>query len=216
MPLSRTQLIPIQEMSPGGVGAIRNAVIDAIVAQASQELSMPADRLVVRDIRPFNDLQMYSAGTTDATVNSWTYDASTTTAAAFTSVTGAKTMGDQRYVAIYGVRDLRSAAGVHTTGMVSAVSAAVFGVPGAFRKNIPAVVAMIKINVGGADKVFWDISSIYAYEETLVGFSPSAVIIPQNASFNISYAFRTTVAGIRTSLQLIGVCVEPRGKVISP
>jgi hypothetical protein len=78
------------------------------------------------------------------------------------------------------------------------------------------MVSLIKINVGGSDKVIWDITCIEAYPNDMVGFAPSAVIIPQNASYNIYYYFKTTIAGIRASLQLIGVVCEPRGKVISP
>jgi hypothetical protein len=216
MAVARTHLIPIQEITPGGVGVIRNQVIDAVVAQASKELSLPADKLVVRDVRPFNDLGYYSAGTTINTLDDWVYDASTTTANAYTTVTGARTMGDQKYVAIFGVRDIRASWGLHSTSFSSGATQSVFGGAAAFRDMIPALVNFVKINVGGADKCIWDLESMYGYSDNFVGFSPSAVIIPQNDSFNISYYMKTTVAGIRITLQLIGVCVEPRGKLVSP
>jgi hypothetical protein len=212
--VAQTQLIPIDEMTPGSIGAIRNAVITGLVAQASRELSLPPDRLVVRDVRPFGDLQMYLAGTTNSTIESWFYDATATTPSAYTTVTGTKTMGDQRYVAIFGVRDLRGGAGLHATTMGTSASTLVIG--GAQGDWVyPQLVNQIKINVGGSDKVIWDIQSMYAYPR-LTAFTPSAVVIPQNASFNIYYYFKTTVAGIRAMIQLVGVCVEPRGKLVSP
>lgn len=210
MALARTHLIPIQELTPGAVGAIRNQVIADLVRLVSSETSMPEDKLVVRDIRPFGDLQMYAAGTTAATVDEWLYDATTTTANAYTTVTGTATMGDQRYVALFGVRDCRRELGLHAT-TAGATTARVASVT-----PYASVVSFIKINVGGGDRAIWDISGINAYTEASVAFSPTAVIIPQNSSYNIGYYFVTTVAGLRTYLQLIGVVVEPRGKLISP
>ena len=222
MAIASTQLIPIKEMTPGAIGAIRNAVIEALVAQASRELSLPQDRLIVRDVRPFNDLQMYSGGTTASTTDTWAFDTTTSVAAAFTSVTGSKAMGDQRYVALFGVRDLRYAQGLHTTAMGTNPSA-VYGAAGVAMAAVwPQNVNQIKINVGGADKVIWDITAMYAYPQDVVAFSPSAVIIPQNASFQIYYQLRghivntTPAPGQSVRLQLVGIVVEPRGKVISP
>ena len=216
---SYTQLIPKEEMTPGAIGAIRNQIIDNVVAQVSRELTLSPDDLVVRDIRPKSDLQMLSVGTTDATVDRWVYDATTTVADAFTAVVGAtKTMADQRYIALFGVRDLRAGVGVHTTAMELQDSTAA-GPVAQLGPLLPqnAMVSFIKIEVGGAVKAIWDISCLEAYiGEAMVAFSPSAVLIPQNASFRIYYYFKTTAAGIRANLQLIGVVVEPRGKVISP
>ena len=215
-------LNPIKEMTPGEIGASRNQVIEALVKQAARELSLTEDKLVVRDVRPFNDLQLYAGGTTNLTTDVWGFDVTTTTVAAFTTISGAKNMGDQRYVAIYGVRDLHYGVGIHSTDMGTAVTG-LFGVAGLVG-NItwPQIVAQVKIQVGGADKVIWDLSGMYAYPGALVAFSSAAVVIPQNAAFNIYYMLRghltnTTLApGARAMIQLIGVVVEPRGKVISP
>jgi len=46
-------LIPLQEMAPGQASAIRNSVMDAVVAKASRELALPENKLVIRDIRPY-------------------------------------------------------------------------------------------------------------------------------------------------------------------
>lgn len=227
MTVAMTQLIPIKEMLPVTVGAIRNQVIEALVAQASHELNLPATDLVVRDVRPFNDLQMYSGGTTASTVDTWAFDTTTTAAAAFVTVTGAKQMGDQRYVAIWGVRDLKNAQGLHSTSMGTNPSVLLLPITGtvhaaSFADMWPQVVNQVKINVGGSDKVLWDLTGMYAYKDDCCGISPGAVIIPQNASYNIYYQLRghivntTAAPGQSARIQLIGVVVEPRGKVISP
>lgn len=209
-----TQLIPIQELAPGAVAAIRNQVINALVKQVSQELGLPPDKLVVRDLRPASDLQIYGSGTTDLTSDRWGFVDTGTTAAFVAINSTSKAMGDQRYVALFGVRD-RSA---HTPASGSATLAVA-------RTVAKQVVSLIKVNVGGGDKAIWDISGLYAYTEALAGFTPSAVVIPQNASFVISYykmgsiengAVTAPVSGEISWLQLVGVVVEPRGKVISP
>jgi hypothetical protein len=213
---ARINLTPKDELTPGAVGAIRNSVIESVVALAAKELNISADKLVVRDVRPFSDLQMSEAGTTIKTADDWYYDATTTTAASFTSVTGARTMGDQRYVAIYGVRDLRKGFGIHATTLGTSATTLLGAFAGNLGGVLPQLVSMIKVNVGGSDKVIWDINGIYAYDDC-VGFTSAAVIIPQNASFNISYYLKScAVPGTRIKLQLIGVAVEPRGKVVSP
>ena len=214
-------LIPIQELTPGMVGKIRNDVIQGVVALASKELSIPPTNLVVRDVRPFNDLGMYAGGTTAAAIDEWLYDATTTTANAFTSVSGAKTMGDQKFVALFGIRDLRRGVGVHTTAMdlveSTSIPVAATGENAFARGILPgAVVSLVKINVGGADKVIWDLTSMEAYQDMNVGFTQAPVLIPQNVSYNLYYYFKTTAAGLRAWLQFIGVVVEPRGLTISP
>ena len=209
-----TILVPLAEMTPGQVGAIRNAIIDRLVADVAAELNVSPRDLVVRDPRPFNDLQMYAGSTTDSVVNEWLYDATTTTANAYTSVTGNKVMADQRWVALFGVRDLRRGQGMHSTAMDSQATAMVLA---AALDQLPNMVSFIKLSVGGGDKAIWDISCLEAYgPESMVGFTPGAVVIPQNATYNLAYYFKSTVAGFRAYLQLIGVVVEPRGKVISP
>jgi len=215
-------LNPVREMTPGAVGAIRNQIIEALVKQVVRELSLTEDKLVVRDVRPFNDLQLYAGGTTNLTTDVWGFDVTTTTVGTFTTISGAKTMGDQRYVAIYGVRDLHYGVGIHSTAMGTDLTS-LFGVAGLIGNVVwPQIVAQIKISVGGADKVIWDLSGMYAYPNDLVGFSSAAVVIPQNAAFNVYYMLRghltnTTLApGARAMIQLVGVTVEPRGKVISP
>ena len=212
MPAIECQLIPAKEMAPGQVGAIRNRVIAFVVDKASKELNLSPEKLVVRDIRPATDLALYAGGTTTSTVDRWVYDATTTTGNAFTAISGSAQMGDQRYAAIFGVRDLRKSLGLHNTAMGTDLTG--FVTSGAIM-NAAHVVSFLKIIVGGSDKVIWDLTSIETYDN-LIGFSQSPVIIPQNTQYQILYQFNQTTAGIRAWLQLIGVIVEPRGRTVAP
>lgn len=209
MGVALTQLIPIAELTPGQVGHIRNSVINRLVAEAAKELRVDPDKLVVRDVRPVGDLQIYYSVGLNATIENWYYSCTATTHG-YQSVTGGKTMGDQRWVALFGVRDLRTNLGFVPP---SASSAATEGlVTDASR------VSLIKISVGGGDRVIWDSKGIQAYQQTPVAITPSAVIIPQNTIFNISYYKAMTHASQIGDflIQLIGVTVEPRGRLISP
>ena len=101
--------------------------------------------------------------------------------------------------------DFESTAGISGSATASAVPA-----------KVGAMVSLIKIQVGGADKVIWDLGSMEAYIDMNVAFTQAPVLIPQNVSYNIYYYFKTTAPGIKAWLQLIGVVVEPRGLTISP
>jgi len=204
---SQSILVPIQEMTPGMIAEHRNQVIDSLVALASKELGLPERDLVIRDIQPYTDLTWKWSQASGTTVNNWETTASDTTVG-YSTVTGAVTMADQRYVAIFGARDYRNSVGCTTaTEQVG--------------DYLPqANVNLIKFDIGGAIRAVWDITSIQAYKE-MAGFAPGAVIIPQNAAFNISFYRRAvdsdqTGKAVSTWIQLIGVTVEPRGKVLSP
>lgn len=203
MAVSNVTLTPIQEMAPGQVSAIRNSVIDAVVAKASRELSLPETKLVVRDIRAFDDLGFGNNTDYMATVTStnvWgTFKASNTyivTAASpgayCDAIADSTAMGDNRYVALFGVRDWRMA-----------------------RPTIvDAEITLIKFNVGNADKVIWDLTKVEAYQNYVAGFTPSAIVIPPLAAYQISCYLRA--GGIAPCLQLVGVVVEPVGLLITP
>lgn len=197
-----SQLIPIRELAPGAAGAVRNQVIAALVAQAAREMNLPIEKLVVRDLRPVEDLTMYATGTTASTINDWIFLTAATTVTGFITV-ASTTMADQRYVAIYGVKDLRESYEVKQAGAT-------------YRAVLSQVVSLVKINVGGADKVIWDLCKLQAYFNELVGVSPAAVVIPQNAVFTISYYKANGVASVISNIVLEGVVVEPRGKLVSP
>jgi len=202
MPATECQLIPLDEMAPGSVGAIRNSVIDSVVKLASSELKMTPEQLIVRDVNPVRDLIMYSTGTTTATTEDWVYTMAAT--AGYISVTGTQNMADNRYVALYGLRNLRAGQGTHATSTVAFAPVV-----------IAPSISLVRITVGGADKVIWSLDSTIPYRMHEVGFSPTAVIIPQNASFNIAFYHKVAQAQIM-QIQLVGIVVEPRGKVISP
>ena len=207
--LAMTQMIPIQELTPGQIGAIRNGAIGAVVAMVSRELGLPQDRLVVRDIRPYEDLAVYAQlGTTPvlATVNDWMALA-TAGSGAWQAFTASSTMADQRYIALFGARDQRLAINHSTVGADVTATIA--------NRQEQARASLIRLTIGGAYKVIWDIRGMQAYSDALVCFSPSPVIIPQNVSYQIHYFNDATTDGT-IGIQLIGVVVEPRGLVVSP
>lgn len=184
-----TQLIPFQELSSGQIGAIRNQVTKGLLALAAAQLKMPVDNLVVRDIRPQADLDWGStANFGSVSTDIWTTTTATTGYVAALSTT---TMADQRFVAIYGLRDARYNAAT-------------------IREQ---TTTLWKFDVGHSVKAIWDISKCYAYKTMVVGISPSAVVIPQNAYFQI-YGYE--IASALTYVSLEGIVVEPRGRVVSP
>jgi len=201
---AKSNLIPIQELTPGAIAAIRNQIINKVVDQACKAMNMSPDNLVVRDINPVVDLQMYSAGTTAATIEEWVYTA--TTGTGYVSFTGAQTMADQRFMAIWGIRDMRFGLGPHATA-----SAGVTG-----RTFSPLIYSLMKINVGGADKIIWDLTCMVPYTDNLVALSTTGIIIPQNIAYNLSLYKTEALTDIPYRFQPIGCVVEPRGKRVSP
>ena len=200
--MNNLQLIPIQEIAPGQVGAIRNAVTRALVAKASQELKMAPELLVTRDIRPYADLKWATddnatdglAGTALG-VNRWNFTTDASLVKFLSSITSAsRVMADQRFMAIYGLRD------------------------GRMSEPTPPLMqcTLWKIVVGNSTKVIWDMSKCYAYLNEAIGICPSAIIIPQNVQFDI-YGYLPTSAGAAVSwVNVEGIICEPRGKVVSP
>lgn len=197
-----TQLIPVQELPAGQISAIRNSVIDNLVRQVSKELNRPETDLVVRDLRPVEDLVLYSTGTTAATINDWVFTTAASTTQGFVTITGDQTMGDQRFVAIFGVKDLREVYGIKQAAATVA-------------HCLPQYISLIKINVGGTDKAMWDISKLQCYEEH-AGICPSACIIPQNTLYNLSLYKSLGVSGGVANIVFDGIVVEPRAKTVSP
>lgn len=206
--LALTNLVPIQELTLGQVGAIRNEAINFVVARAMKELGKTRDGLVVRDVRPVADLVSYSTGTTASTVEHWKYAPAANAAGwvALTPLTG--TMGDNKFVCFFGIRDLAGHVGLASAGPCATDC-------GGYSPGAPAITS-VKFNVGGADKVIWDCTGCRAYNDK-VAFTSSPVLIPQNSGYVIYYylaAHADTV--VMTFFQLVGVTVEPRGLTISP
>ena len=215
--LALTQLTPIQELTPGMVGAIRNEAINFVVARAMKELGMARDRIVVRDIRPVADLGMYRNDSSAETVERWQYGASAA-ASGFVAVSPTTgQMGDNKFVCIFGIRDLGGRLGADTGGATATG-------PYSAAPN-PSHISFVKFNIGGADKVVWDVQGVRAYD-VMVAFSSSPILIPQNTGFVIYYYLKSLlgcgavtgalVADCEQYLQLLGVTVEPRGLTISP
>ena len=146
------QLIPVGELAPGQIGAIRNQLKNAVLSIACNELQMTSDRMVVRDTDPDVDL--------DYALVDWNEQTGATGSAYETWTTG--TMGDQRWVVIYGLQD------------------------DADWQSCTAV----KFNIGGADRVIWTLQQLNA-EDGLIGVSPGGVVIPPNAPYTISRYVRS-------------------------
>ena len=208
---AQTQLVPLREMTPAAVAYIRNSVISQVVKLASDELSIPESGLIVRDIEPYTDLKWKycAADTTANTAENWDQDIETTTVGYITA-TGDQNMADQRFVAIFGIRDNRYGHGA--TGGATDQSG--------YAKRMK-LVTLVKLTVGGAVKAIWDTSCLEAYHDEQAAFTPAAIVLPQNVAFNIYIYTRnintkgTSVVG-DSFLQLVGVVVEPRGKVVTP
>ena len=197
-----TQLIPYEELTVGQVGAIRNMVVKNLLALASKELKMPTTNLVVRDIRPQADLDWASdANATDGlaasavTTDIWQFTTDASLSGYLSCIVSAsRVMGDQRFVAIYGMRDSRMALASPTAPQCT----------------------LWKLVVGNSTKAIWDSEKLQAYRNNISGITPSAVIIPQNVQWNI-YGYLPDGAGnVVTYVNLEGIIVEPRGRVVSP
>ena len=204
MAVSNITLTAIQEMAPGQVSSIRNSVMDAVVAKASSELSLPENKLLVRDIRPYSDLAWgtnaaFWASTHTLTVDVWgTIESGTAAIADGTggayreTITSGTTMGDNRYIALYGVRDMRV--------------------------SLPAIVAqdisLIKFEVGAADRTIWDLTKCEAYTNAIAGITTAAIVIPPLSPYQISCYLMT--GGVNAYIQLIGFVVEPVGLLLTP
>jgi len=172
------QLVPISELAPGQAAAIRNELVKRMIAEAVSKLNMTQDKLVVRDIRPLTGEDL------DYTYEDWWETTGAADDAYETMTTG--TIGDQRWVGIYGIKD-DSEVGMSCTA--------------------------IRFNIGGADRVIWNLQALNE-DDGMVGICPSGIIIPQNAPYTISRYVRSRNAA--THLVLKGFVVEPRGRVLSP
>lgn len=110
-------------------------------------------------------------------------EVSGTTAATYETMSTG-TMADQRWVGIFGVK-------ISPNSVVSA----------------------LRLNIGGADRVLWQLQSLGKYDD-YVGFTPFVALIPPNTPYTISRY--VTVASSPAFCLLKGVVVEPRGRVVSP
>ena len=200
----QTQLVPMQELSQGAISAERSRVIRDLLARASRELKMAEDKLVVRDIRPYSDLYWATDDNvtdglveTALTADKWEFTTDSSLYAKFLSaiVSTHRTMADQRYVAIYGLRDSRVA----------------------YATIVDILCTLWRFQVGHSYKAIWDPSKCYAYRTNVAGFCPTEIVIPQNTQYNIFGYLPTTTERSKVShVSFEGVVIEPVGKVISP
>lgn len=170
-------LIPKDELATGQAAAIRNLAISSTKAGIARILRCSEDELLTRDIQPSVDL-----GFTYATWN----EVTGSTANAYETLTSG-TMSDDRYVVIWGVKDVSESINV----------------------------SKIKINVGGSDKAIWVLEGLYGTQEgTRIGFCPSVIVLPQNLPYTISrYVLN---ANSPSNIVLKGAVIEKIGKVLTP
>jgi len=198
-------LTPVSELAPGAIAAIRHEIIDILLARASRELNKPLEQLLARDLRPLDDIGWAThadIGTAELTQNEWIFTSDdSANYGAFTSMvsTTYDEMARDRYVSIYGVKDMRMS----------------------LNAPIAQALSMLKINVGGNDKVIWDLQNMQAYPNALAAICPSpGVIIPPSSAFQIyGYGCLSDDGGgtdIASYIVLEGVVVEQKGKVLSP
>jgi hypothetical protein len=109
-------------------------------------------------------------------------------------------MADNRWVAIYGVKDYRMS----------------------IATPVEQTIGSIRFSVGGNERAIWDLQNMQAYRDELAAVSPSAIIIPQNDTYQIylrGCLGDTGAAGttdINMNIVLEGIVVEQVGKVLSP
>ena len=199
-----TTLIPVAELAPGAVAKIRNDTIQAVLAKASAETGLPTDKLVVRDIRSFDDLG-WGTGTTITvtalTENQWNFTLDDSeTEGAFNDLNSSSyvTMSNQRFVAIYGVKDRRMA----------------------LATPIVPTMSELRFTTGGNVRAIWDLQVMEAYPDAMAAVTTSPIIIPQNTDYQIAgYNGLSDDGGssdVVSYIMLEGFVVEPMGKVLSP
>lgn len=93
-----TQLIPASELAPGEASSIRNNFVRRLVEVARLETKLPPDKMVVRDIRPKDDL--------DYSYQNWSEITGTTNNAYETMSTGAGTATKERdrWIGVFGLQ----------------------------------------------------------------------------------------------------------------
>lgn len=180
-------LIPEQELGPGQAAAIRNEVVKNVVELAVRELKLSPDKLLVRDIQPSVDVTVYTGPTTLAAMTTIDWYALTGATAGVWENLATGNMGDNRYCALYGIKD---------TSVSQSVSA-------------------IRLNISGSNRVIWMLEPLYSNNDgSRVGISPAAAIIKQNQPYTVSrYVVDTKV---QAYIALKGIVVEPVGKTLTP
>ena len=201
---ANTTLIPVAELAPGAVAKIRNDTIQALLEKASIEMGLPTDKLIVRDIRAYNDLYWATGSTLAVTVSTedhwhFTLDNSETEGE-FEDLNSSShvEMADQRFVAIYGVKDRRMS----------------------LATPIVPTMSELRFTTGGNVRAIWDLQVMEAYPDAMAAVTTSPIIIPQNTDYQIAgYNGLSDDGGgsdVVSYIMLEGVVVEPIGKVLSP
>ena len=163
---AEVQLVPFSELGPGQAAAIRRDMVNALLNEVSSKLNIARPGLVVRDLMPANDL--------DFTPEDWYEVVGATVNTYETLTTG--TMGDKRWVGIYGVK---------LDGDARAVTA-------------------LRFNIGGSNRAYWQLQGL-SEMDGFVGLSPMGIVIPQNMPYTIARYVRSVSSPDHTVLKGIVV-----------
>ena len=177
---TEVQLIPMAELATGQASAIRNGAIAAVLRMAAPLLHLSPEKLLVRDIQP------YTSNDLDFTYRTW-YETTGSTANTYETMTSG-TLGDRRFIGIYGIKD--------DTEEIN--------------------VSKVRIKVGNSIKAIWQLEGLYSLSVggPRIGFSPSVVLIPQNVPYTVERFVLN--ASSPSQIVLKGFVVEPYGRVLSP
>lgn len=156
----------------------------AIRNQAIKDVVAKAVTELKRSEDQFVVRDIRPASDLDFSTEDWDEVTGSTGNAYETMTTGS--MGAERFIGIYGVKD-----------------------------NGTPSCTLLRFNVGGKDVAIWDLQHLTLQRgDDRVGYSPAAVIIPQNDPYTISRYVRLTTSP--SHIVLKGFVVEVRGRTISP
>lgn len=170
------------ELKGPALDAYRQMVAN-LYARAQKELGLSPDDLVIRDLRP-EDIGASSADFRVGTAN-----------ADWATLIDNKTIGDNRFVGIYGVV-------LADTGGTDA-----FGLP-----NEPPI-SQIRITRKGSMARYWNVKPVWAFQSK-VGYTDDPVTVDQNTTITVEAWSRT--ASSLEGFTLLGVVVEKKGLLINP
>ena len=184
------KLIPIDQVSPEQVDSVREAVEVSLIQQAAQANgSIKAWR--ARDLLPFTDLAIVSAGQGAATANYWGVGALVaSTANVYVPNT---TLASTEFVGIYGI---------------------------ALRDAVPCVIeVLMQTQAGASTKARWNIESLFSSIQP-VGITPEWIYYAGQSVIQVTLmpnAVGKAVGadGVSDHIELTGLMVMPVGDVLS-
>ena len=184
------KLIPIDQVSPEQSDSLREAVESQLIAKAAQSRS-DVKGWRVRDLLPFTDLAIVSAGQGGVTANYW--GVTVTVASTAIVYVPDTVLASNEFVGIYGI---------------------------AIRDANPAIIEVIMETAQGAStKARWNVENLYASLQP-VGITPEWIYYGAQATVRVTL-FPDAVGkaagadGVSDHVELMGLMCMPAGDVIS-